>query len=152
MPNLIKLPIDGLIPRIQESVRAGKDIILKASPGSGKTTRVPPALMESLPGEIWVLEPRRIAARMSAIRVAEELGQKPGELIGWQMRFDSVTSDQTRVLFLTEGMFTARLAQNADLSGVSCVILDEFHDVTNKPTLHSPYYANFKARIDLTFA
>lgn len=128
MPNLIKLPIDELIPRIQESVRAGKDIILKASPGSGKTTRVPPALMESLPGEIWVLEPRRIAARMSAIRVAEELGQKPGELIGWQMRFDSVTSDQTRVLFLTEGMFTARLAQNADLSGVSCVILDEFHE------------------------
>ncbi len=126
--TLLKLPVDGVISDILNDIRNGRDVILKASPGSGKTTRVPPALMSTISGDIWVLEPRRLAARMSATRVADELGEKPGASVGWQMRFDTNRSEQTRVLFLTEGMFTARLAQSPELEGVSCIILDEFHE------------------------
>ncbi len=126
--NLPRLPVDSLLPEICRAIRDGQDVILKASPGSGKTTRVPPALMNTVEGQIWVLEPRRLAARMSAARVAQEMGEKPGTTVGWQMRFESVFSAQTKVLFLTEGMFTARLSQDPSLKGVSCVILDEFHE------------------------
>jgi ATP-dependent helicase HrpB len=122
------LPIDPLIPQITDAIAAGRDVILKASPGSGKTTRVPPALMGVVPGQIWVLEPRRLAARMSAIRVADELGERAGATVGWQMRFDNNVSAKSRVIFLTEGMFTALFAQNPSLEGVSCVVLDEFHE------------------------
>lgn len=122
------LPIDPLLPKITELVASGRDVILKASPGSGKTSRVPPALLGVTTGQIWVLEPRRLAARMSALRVAEELGERPGATVGWQMRFDSNVSKDTRVIFLTEGMFTALMASNPTLNGVSCVILDEFHE------------------------
>ena len=124
----LELPVDQLLPQICSTIRSGKDLILKASPGSGKTTRVPPALLHEVPGQIWVLEPRRLAARMSAVRVASEMGEQPGTTVGWQMRFDSMFSASTRLLFLTEGMFTARLAQDPSLHGVSCVILDEFHE------------------------
>lgn len=124
----LRLPIDGLLEEIKSVISGGKDLILKASPGSGKTTRVPPALLNAVHGQIWVLEPRRLAARMSAMRVASELGETPGQTVGWQMRFDRQLSDQTRVLFLTEGMFAARLAQDPLLRDVSCVILDEFHE------------------------
>ncbi len=122
------LPVDTLLSQICSTIESGKDLILKASPGSGKTTRVPPALLSSVSGQIWVLEPRRLAARMSALRVAFEMGEQAGATVGWQMRFDSMVSAKTRVLFLTEGMFTARLAQDPSLAGVSCVILDEFHE------------------------
>jgi ATP-dependent helicase HrpB len=126
--NLIKLPVDDVVADIAVSIETGYDILLKASPGSGKTTRVPPALLSAVTGAIWVLEPRRLAARMSATRVAEEYGERPGDTIGWQMRFDTNYGPQTRILFLTEGMFTARLAQDPELTGVSCIILDEFHE------------------------
>jgi ATP-dependent helicase HrpB len=129
MPTkLPPLPIDTIIPEIQSSIAAGHDIILKSSPGSGKTTRVPPALLNSVKGQIWVLEPRRIAARMSALRVASELNEAAGQTVGWQMRFEREFSDKTRILFLTEGMFLSRLSQNPNLIGVECVILDEFHE------------------------
>jgi ATP-dependent helicase HrpB len=128
IPKKLELPVDSLLPQICSTIRSGKDLILKASPGSGKTTRVPPALLPEVSGQIWVLEPRRLAARMSAVRVASEMGEQPGMTVGWQMRFDSSFSSSTRVLFLTEGMFTARLAQDPSLRGVSCVILDEFHE------------------------
>ena len=128
LANLSPLPIDNLIPDLQSAIRAGQDVILKSSPGSGKTTRVPPSLLDTVKGQIWVLEPRRVAARMSALRVASELNEKPGETVGWQMRFEREFSDKTRILFLTEGMFISRLTQNPDLAGVDCVILDEFHE------------------------
>lgn len=124
----IALPIESVLCDIGDSLSSGLDVILRASPGSGKTTRVPPFLLSLFKGQIWVLEPRRIAARMSATRVAEELGEKPGRTVGWQMRFDREYSEKTRILFLTEGMFTAKLAQNPNLDGVDCVILDEFHE------------------------
>ncbi len=131
MPPSIKLsplPIDSILDSVRSVISDGQDLILKASPGSGKTTRIPPALLDVVQGEIWVLEPRRVAARMSAQRIAAELGEEPGQTIGWQMRFDREFSAKTRILFLTEGMLTARLAQDPFLKNVGCIILDEFHE------------------------
>lgn len=123
------LPVDRIIGQLQDAVRSGqRQIIVRASPGTGKTTRIPPALLSTVSGQIWVLEPRRLAAKMAAMRVACELGAKPGGLVGWQMRFDTALSDATKILFLTEGMFPVRLAESPCLNGVSCVILDEFHE------------------------
>lgn len=101
--------------------------MLEAPPGAGKTTRVPPALLE-LPGEIIVLEPRRLAARMAARRVAAELGEPLGETVGYQVRFEEVSSSRTRLRFVTEGVLTRRLLSDPQLQHVSCVILDEFHE------------------------
>lgn len=130
MPGaLFPLPVDHILPDLAAKIRAGaRQVIVRASPGTGKTTRIPPALLDLVAGQIWVLEPRRLAAKMAALRVAEELQTKPGDLVGWQMRFDSSLSQSTRILFLTEGMFPVRIADNPNLSGVSCIILDEFHE------------------------
>lgn len=125
----LALPVDAVIPELQAKIRSGsRQIIVRASPGTGKTTRIPPALLGILPGQIWILEPRRLAAKMAAMRVSDELGTKPGTVVGWQMRFDSHSSHQTKILFLTEGMFPLRLADSPDLQDVACVIIDEFHE------------------------
>ena len=103
--------------------------MLTAEPGAGKTTRVPVALLREIPaGEILVLEPRRIAARLPALRVAEELGEKPGETVGWQIRFEEVGSPATRIRFVTEGILTRRLASDRELRGVAAVLVDELHE------------------------
>ena len=116
--------------------------ILTASPGSGKTTRVPLALLGLLPGfafpaeqaapplagKILVLEPRRLAARSAARYMARLLGEDVGQRVGYRVRLESKVSAQTRVELLTEGMFTRRLLADPELSGVSCVIFDEFHE------------------------
>ncbi|NBX77411.1 MAG: ATP-dependent helicase HrpB [Proteobacteria bacterium] len=129
---MISLPIDSLLPKLLGTLQVKKNIILKASPGSGKTTRVPRALLESSllnPGEeIWVLEPRRVAAKYSALRVAEELGDEIGNRVGYQFRFENKTSRETRLKFLTEGMFSRLLLSNPSLEGVGAIILDEFHE------------------------
>lgn len=122
----MKLPIDDLLPRIVATLEASRNIVIEAAPGAGKTTRVPPALLEY--GDVLVLEPRRLAARMAARRVAQELGEKPGETIGYQVRFEDVSSPLTRLRFLTEGVLTRRLLSDPHLRGVSTVILDEFHE------------------------
>ena len=109
-------------------LREGSRVVLEAPPGAGKTTRVPPALLQVLPGEILVLEPRRLAARTAARRVAGELGERPGETVGYQIRFDDVSSAKTRLRFVTEGILTRRLLGDPELSGVSAVVLDEFHE------------------------
>src|SRR5256714_3095227 len=98
------LPIDPAIPRILASLRANNSLVLEAPPGAGKTTRVPPALLDVVGGEILVLEPRRLAARLAARRVAEELGEKVGGLVGYQVRFEDVTQRSTRIVFVTEGI------------------------------------------------
>jgi ATP-dependent helicase HrpB len=123
-----KLPIDSVIPEILHLIRNGAGVVLEAPPGAGKTTRVPPAILSAIPGEVWVLEPRRLAARMAARRVAEELGEKLGESVGYQVRFEDVSGPRTRLRFLTEGVFTRRLLSNPELRRVDCVILDEFHE------------------------
>ena len=122
------LPIDEALPRILAALRDGPALVLEAPPGAGKTTRVPPALLGVLPGEIVVLEPRRLAARTAARRVAQELGERVGETVGYQVRFDEVSSARTRLRYVTEGILTRRLLGDPDLRGVSVVVLDEFHE------------------------
>ncbi len=104
-------------------------LVLGAPPGAGKTTRVPRALLDSgFPGEIVVLEPRRLAARLAARRVAEELGERLGETVGFTVRFEDTSSARTRIRFVTEGVLTRRLLSNPELRGVGAVLLDEFHE------------------------
>ena len=125
---LFVLPIDAVLPEIVRAFGASPNVVLEAPPGAGKTTRVPPALLPLFAGELLVLEPRRIAARMAARRVAEEMGERMGETAGYQVRFEDATGPKTRLKFLTEGVLTRRLLADPQLSNVSAVILDEFHE------------------------
>jgi len=122
------LPVDAILPEIVDSLNRHPNLVIEAPPGAGKTTRVPPALLEIVSGEIVVLEPRRIAARLAARRVAWELGEQPGESIGYQVRFEEAVGPQTRVRFVTEGILTRRLLTDPMLKGVDAVVLDEFHE------------------------
>ncbi len=122
----MQLPADSAIPAVLAALRAGSNVVVEAPPGAGKTTRVPPALLEF--GEVLVLEPRRLAARMAARRVASEMGEHLGETVGYQVRFEDVSGPATRLRFLTEGVLTRRLVSDPQLRGVSCVVLDEFHE------------------------
>ncbi|HEV2762354.1 MAG TPA: helicase-related protein, partial [Pyrinomonadaceae bacterium] len=123
------LPIDALLPRVLESLRAGPNLLIEAPPGAGKTTRVPSALLDAGDGgEVWVLEPRRLAARLAARRVAEERGEQLGETVGYQVRFEEVAGPRTRLRFLTEGVLTRRLLSDPRLARVGAVVLDEFHE------------------------
>ena len=122
----MKLPVDDLLPQILRALRESKHVVIEAPPGAGKTTRVPPALLEF--GDVLILEPRRLAARMAARRVASELGERVGETVGYQVRFEDVTGPRTRLRFLTEGVLTRRLLSDPKLRGTSVVVLDEFHE------------------------
>ena len=122
------LPIDALLSEILASLARSPNLVIEAAPGAGKTTRVPPALLDAVPGEILVLEPRRIAARMAARRVAFELGEPLGATVGYQVRFDEISGPRTRLRFVTEGVLTHRLISDPDLKGIDAVILDEFHE------------------------
>ena len=102
--------------------------MIEAPPGAGKTTRVPPALLDVVRGEVLVLEPRRLAARLAARRVAQEFGERLGETVGYQVRFEEVAGPGTRLRFLTEGILTRRLISDPLLAGVDAVVLDEFHE------------------------
>ncbi len=121
-------PIDACLPAIRDHVRAGRNVVVVSPPGSGKTTRVPAALLDVLPGEILVLEPRRLAARLAARRVAAEMGERLGDTVGYQVRFEDVSGPLTRLRFMTEGVLTRRLIGDPRLKGVSTVVLDEFHE------------------------
>ncbi len=123
------LPIDSIIPRIVEILRDQSSIVIEAPPGAGKTTRVPPALLDAgLAGEVWVLEPRRLAARMAARHVAEESGEPLGGKVGYQVRFEEVAGPRTRLRFVTEGVLTRRLLVDPRLDRVGAVVIDEFHE------------------------
>ena len=120
------LPIDAYVPHILTAVREHRAVIVTAAPGAGKTTRVPPAL--SADGPVIVLQPRRIAARAIARRVADERGWTLGREVGWHVRFERRFSAETRVLFATEGILTARLQHDPLLTGFMTIVLDEFHE------------------------
>lgn len=125
------LPIDVHLPRPVEILRAGRNLVLTAEPGAGKTTRVPRALLDGGlldQGECWVLEPRRLAARLAAMRVAEELGEEIGQRVGYAVRFEQRVSKATCIRFVTEGLLLRRLQEDPHLRGISTVILDEFHE------------------------
>jgi ATP-dependent helicase HrpB len=122
------LPIDAILPEIIESLKRCPNLVIEAPPGAGKTTRVPPALLAIVSGEVVVLEPRRIAARLAARRVAWELGEPVGQTVGYQVRFEEAIGPRTRLRFVTEGVLTRRLLSDPGLKGVGAVVLDEFHE------------------------
>ncbi len=127
----LSLPIDSLLPEITASLGGTPNLVLQADPGAGKTTRVPPALLEAgllRDGECWILEPRRLAARLAATRVAEELGEPLGQRAGYAVRFEQKVSKATRLRFVTEGLLLRRLHGDPLLKGITAVVLDEFHE------------------------
>jgi ATP-dependent helicase HrpB len=123
---MLPLPIDTVVPAVLAAVRAHRAAVVTAAPGAGKTTRVPPALVGD--GPILLLQPRRVAARSIARRIAEERGWVVGREVGWHVRFDRRDSAETTLLVVTEGILTARLQQDPLLSDVRTVVLDEFHE------------------------
>lgn len=126
------LPIDARLPEILAALGSSRALVLRAEPGTGKTTRVPPALLQAPwrgeRDEIWVLEPRRLATRLAAARVAEEMGEELGGAVGYQFRFEKREGPRTRLRFLTEGIFLRKISENPSLQGVAAVVLDEFHE------------------------
>src|SRR5437868_1999456 len=128
MPMMLQtpLPIDTHIEQIVAHVRATRTAVIVAPPGSGKTTRVPPALTAI--GKTILLQPRRVAARAITRRIAHERGWRVGEEVGWQIRFERRFSARTKLLVATEGILTARLQSDPLLSDFRVVVLDEFHE------------------------
>ncbi len=128
MPPMVltPLPIDRHVDEIVEHVRRERFAVVVAPPGSGKTTRIPPALVAI--GRTMLLQPRRVAARALTRRIAFERGWTIGREIGWQIRFEHRYSERTRLLVATEGILTARLQSDPLLSEFEVVVLDEFHE------------------------
>lgn len=125
------LPIDDILPALRAALAARDEAVLEAPPGAGKTTRVPLALLDEpwLAGQtILMLEPRRLAARAAAERLAAELGEVPGETVGYRIRLESKVGPRTRIEVVTEGILTRRLQRDPALEGVGLVIFDEFHE------------------------
>lgn len=120
------LPVDACLPAIREALATRRAAVVVAPPGAGKTTRVPPAVADA--GRVVVLQPRRVAARAVARRIADEQGWTLGRGVGWHVRFERRFSDTTRVLIVTEGMLTNYLDDDPLLEGVHTVVLDEFHE------------------------
>jgi ATP-dependent helicase HrpB len=120
------LPVDSRLDAIVALVRAERRAVIVAPPGAGKTTRIPPALAAH--GRTILLQPRRVAARALARRIASERGWTIGDEIGWQIRFERRFSERTRLLVATEGVLTARLQHDPLLSDFDVVVLDEFHE------------------------
>ncbi|HEX5718824.1 MAG TPA: ATP-dependent helicase HrpB, partial [Thermoanaerobaculia bacterium] len=105
----LPLPVDEVIPGLLAALRERSAAVLIAPTGAGKTTRVPPALLDAIDGRIVMLEPRRIAARAAARRMAEEGGWQLGEEVGYQVRFDRRAGPATRILVVTEGILVQML-------------------------------------------
>jgi ATP-dependent helicase HrpB len=127
----IPLPIDAVLDELTGMLARHNAAVLVAPPGAGKTTRVPLALLDApwrRGGKIIVLEPRRIAARASAERMAKSLGERAGETVGYRVRFGSKVSHATRIEVVTEGIFTRRIIDDPELTGIAAVLFDEFHE------------------------
>jgi ATP-dependent helicase HrpB len=123
---LIPLIIDEYVAAVRDALAARRAVVLSASPGAGKTTRVPPALIDA--GPVILLQPRRVAARAVARRIAEEREWTLGRDVGWQIRFDKRFTRDTQLLVVTEGILTARLQQDPLISDFTTIVLDEFHE------------------------
>src|SRR5262245_29417243 len=100
----IPLPVDAVLPELVRALRVERRVVLRAPTGAGKTTRVPAAILDAGLGPVVVLEPRRLAARAAARRVAEERGTRLGGEVGYQVRFENKTTEATRLRFVTEGI------------------------------------------------
>jgi ATP-dependent helicase HrpB len=130
MSNPTPLPIDDALPALTAALRAANAAVLVAPPGAGKTTRVPLVLAREpwATGKILVLEPRRIAARAAADRMAKTLGERVGDTVGLRVRFGSKVSARTRIEVVTEGVFTRLILDDPELKGIAAVLFDEFHE------------------------
>ena len=126
-----RLPIYEIEREIIARLQTDRRLILSAPTGSGKSTQVPQMLLKHGllgDGQVVILQPRRLAARLLATRVAQELGVKLGEEVGYQIRFENVTSAKTRIRFVTEGVLLRQMIDDPQLKGVSALIFDEFHE------------------------
>ncbi len=124
-------PVEEVLPQIAASLARNRSVVLRAPPGSGKTTCVPPFLLNApfLKGKkILMLEPRRLAARSCAAYIARKLGEPLGETVGYQVRLERKVSSRTRLEIVTEGLLAQRLVADPELSDVGLVIFDEFHE------------------------
>jgi ATP-dependent helicase HrpB len=129
MPN--QLPIYDIERDLVARLRTDRRLILSAPTGSGKSTQVPQMLLKNGfldAGQVVILQPRRLAARLLAARVAQELGVQLGQEVGYQIRFDNVTSAKTKIRFVTEGVLLRQMLDDSKLRGVSALIFDEFHE------------------------
>ncbi len=129
----IALPVDDVLPELVTALREHGSAVLRAPTGAGKTTRVPPAILDAgLVGDraVVMLEPRRVAARAAARRIAEERGGRVGDEVGYRVRFDNRTSPRTRIVIVTEGVLIRMLQDDPFLESVGAVVLDEFHERT----------------------
>ncbi|MGD0614867.1 MAG: DEAD/DEAH box helicase, partial [Verrucomicrobiota bacterium] len=125
------LPIWEIRSQIVQALCSGSRVILSAPTGSGKTTQVPQMLLQDgllANGQLVILQPRRLAARLLAARVAEEIGVRLGREVGYQIRFENVTSPETKIRFVTEGVLLRQMIDDPGLAGVSTLIFDEFHE------------------------
>jgi ATP-dependent helicase HrpB len=128
---LPQLPVTEALPRLLRHLENGSSAVLVAPPGAGKTTLVPLALLDAPwrgDGRILLLEPRRLAARAAARRMASLLGEEPGATVGYAMRMESKVSAKTRILVVTEGVLSRMILDDAELPGIAAVIFDEFHE------------------------
>ena len=127
---MTQLPIHSVLPGLLSALDANSAAVLIAPPGAGKTTAVAPALIERdwCTGTVILLSPRRVAARAAAERMADMLGEKPGQTVGYLTRLDSKRSGKTRILVMTEAIFVAQILESPELPGVSAVLFDEAHE------------------------
>ena len=124
-------PVDPVIPAIRDSLERNRSVVLRAPPGTGKTTRVPPSILDAsfLGGrKILMLEPRRLAARSCAAYIARSLGEQVGGTVGYAVRLERKVSSRTRLEIVTEGLLAQRLMSDPELSDVGLLIFDEFHE------------------------
>jgi ATP-dependent helicase HrpB len=127
---MTRLPIDDAIPELLAALLRDGRAVLQAPPGAGKTTRVPLAILDAglCDGRIIMLEPRRLATRAAAERMAQTLGEPVGQTVGYRMRGEAKTSDNTRIEVVTEGILTRMIQSDPTLDGIGAVIFDEFHE------------------------
>src|ERR1700739_2022288 len=126
-----RLPIYDIEDQILSRLKSDSRLILSAPTGSGKSTQVPQMLLKHGfldAGQVVILQPRRLAARLLAARVASELGVKLGDEVGYQIRFENCTSAKTRIRFVTEGVLLRQMIDDPQLRGVSALLFDEFHE------------------------
>ena len=126
--ELERLPVAAIAGTLNETLRSATAVIVTAAPGAGKSTLLPLTMRPAVDGKIIVLEPRRVAARQIAARMAWLMGESVGDTVGYRIRFESRVSDRTRIEVVTEGVLTRMLLDDPALEGIAAVVFDEFHE------------------------